>query len=52
MSFPVFDFPILPEEQRTIQDKLFDVLMELDYLLERLQGVKNEVTEIWEELDE
>lgn len=50
MSQPFFEFTVVDE--RTIQDKIFDVLIELDFFIDRFSQIKDEVTEIWEELDQ
>lgn len=42
---------VFESDARTIQDKLFDVLMELDYFVDRISEIKNEIAEIWEGMD-
>jgi hypothetical protein len=50
MPLPIFEFTI--PEPRNVQDRLYDVLMELDYFVDRIGEIKDEITEIWEGIDE
>lgn len=49
MPLPIFEF-VVPDP-RSVQDRLFDVLMELDYFVDRIGEIKNEIAEIWEGIE-
>lgn len=49
MPLPILEFT--EPETRSVQDRLFEVLMALDDFVDRIAEIKDEIAEIWEGID-